>query len=359
MKKYFLIPIIAALIVTGFSFSNTYSSNGHVYAQGSTSVSGDEVCGATSTSKCTIADAKSIVRNLIINIVIPIGSALLVCFIIFRVLMAQKALMEGNTNAYKEAGKKIGNAIFGFFIIVAVVGGLLLAMLKFLGVDSRFLQLLADALVTPAYAQTYLPNPVGANNLYDFILLIVRLFIRWFVYPAILVMWVWTGFSFVAAQGMPEALAKAKKWLLWAIICTIVIFVTEGFMFALRGTINQILPGAAQTQTINTNGTSDGRTAPLPGQTGSTCMINGQTGQVGQDGVCYPGRGGSGATLSTSCAGMNAGTVCAIQTASGNRTGVCGMNAEQVYGCYSASINDVCITAGGQQGRIGANYQCQ
>ncbi len=237
-----------------------------VYAQSGPSLSGDDVCGSSSSTKCTLDDGKRIIRAFVTNLVIPIGLTLLTVFIILRILMAQKALMEGNANAYKEASKKIANAIVSFVVIVAVIGGLALAILRFLGVEDTFTFLLSyettpysqvfvNAFVSTAYAQeptcgpgagsTCLNNPVGITSLYDFILTVVRLFIRWFVFPAIIFMWVFTGFKFVAAQGRPDEIVKAKKWLLWGIIATVVVALTEGFLFAIRGTVNAILPGAA------------------------------------------------------------------------------------------------------------------
>lgn len=346
MKKYLLVAFITTLVVTTFSFNSfggTGNSSVRVFAQGA-SVSGDEVCGATKDRKCTLADAKNITKNLIINIVVPIGSALLVCFIVFRLLMAQKALMEGNAMAYKEAGKKIANAVFGFMIVIAVVGGLLLAMLKFLTVGPEFLKLLSEAFIPHAYAQT-LPNPLGVNSLYDFILLLVRLFIRWFVYPAIVAVWVWTGFAFVAAQGRPEELVKAKKWLLWAFICTCLIFVTEGFLFALRGTVNQIIPTGAASATYQ----------PAPGTTGAVCsMPGGGQGMTDATGACVStARGATTAALPTSCAGLSAGTMCSVAGGSGT----CGSNGN-VYGCYRAAVGDSCIL-NGSAGTIGNNFQCE
>jgi hypothetical protein len=329
MKKYFLISCILTILFTTFSFSGIGVGVDHVSAQAS--VSGDEVCGGINTPRCTISDAKAIFKNLIINVVVPIGSALLVVFIIFRLLMAQKALMEGNAQAYKEAGKKIGNAIFGFFIVVAVVGGLLLAMLKFLSVDPRFLQLLSDAVIGAfiphAYAQ-YLPNPLGTNNLYDFILTVVRTVIRFFVYPAIIAVWVWTGFAFVAAQGAPEALMKAKKWLMWAIICTVLIFMTEAFLFALRGTVNQILPNSATTAGVGTGGTPY---VPPTGTSGTASV----------------------------CAGRPAGSQCSTVFIPSGRIGLCGNDENGIYGCYVGTVGDTCLLSDGiTSGKIANDYQC-
>jgi hypothetical protein len=204
MKKIILHSVISLVALFSIPLSFNTALVVPVYAQsGAPSISGDDACGSYTGSgsnitikRCGLTDAKNVAKNFVIKVIIPIGSAILFCFIVFRILMAQKALMEGNANAYKEAGKKIANAIFGFLIIAGVMAGFVYAMLKFLSVKPEFLQLLSDAFIPHAYAQSnsnYLPNPVGANSLYDFLLLFVRLFIRWFVYPAIVAVWVWRG----------------------------------------------------------------------------------------------------------------------------------------------------------------------
>ena len=135
----------------------------------------------------------------------------------------------------------------GFIFFILIVGGFLTAVFKFIGTQEwalPFIKLLGNSFIPHAYAQSgYLPNPLGVSNLYDFLLLIVRLAVRWFVYPAIIVMWVWSGFAYVEAQGNPEKLSKAHNWLLWAVISTVVIFMTEGFLFAIRGTVQQVFGG--------------------------------------------------------------------------------------------------------------------
>lgn len=354
------------MMVVLFSFFSVTADN--VYAQGGLtngrSLSGDEVCGATSGTRCTLGNAKAIIATTL-QYVLALGTVVLGVFIIFRFVMAWKArVIDNNPNELKQATKQVANAIFGFLIIAAVIGGIYVAMLKFLGVDQSFLRLFTSSFIDTAYAQAgpqLLPNPIsGTNSLYDFVLLVVRLFIRWFVYPAIIALWVWTGFSFVLAQGRPEELKKAKSWLLWAVICTVVIFMTESLLFALRGTVNQILP--------NTGGSvaTPAPTPiyqPAPGTTGASCtMSNGQNGMIDTTGVCVPtGRGGTPAPSNpSSCTGRPAGTVCSVMSATGARTGICGYNQDsQIFDCYSAAVNDMCLTSTGAQGQIGTNYQCE
>ena len=133
----------------------------------------------------------------------------------------------------------------------------------------NILKLFSGGLIEHTYAQTtQLPSPTNYGNLYDFILGGLRLVMRFFIYPALVVIWVWTGFSFVLAQGAPDALLKAKKWLMWAFITTFVIVVLQGFLLALRTTALKII-------------TSPGQACVTP---------TGKNGQMGNDGVCYGGR---------------------------------------------------------------------
>lgn len=212
-------------------------------------------CGQTASSpKCQIggdAGLGSVVKG-VLALVISVGLPLLFIFVAYRFVMAWFALQQGNSGAYKEAMQKAGQAIFGFLIVVILIGGGLYTMLSFFGADPRvlkILQLFTSADFSPfqhASAQErLLPNYGPGTTLYEFILNALRLIMKFFIYPALIVIWVWTGFSFVLAQGAPEALAKAKKWLLWAFVTTLVIMVLQGFLFALRNSVNKILGNTA------------------------------------------------------------------------------------------------------------------
>lgn len=307
-----------------------------VFAQGV--VSGDEVCGASADKACNITHVKEITGN-IFKVIISLGLPLLVVFVCYRFIIAWFQLNQGNANAYREAAQKAGNAILGFMIIVALMGGIFFAILRMAGVKTEYLDIFKNILDTslverahaidvidggammascsfedqrifgtnctlqsgtqgqpcgsnytcrsgfecnaqmfcektpstnptfeeasqPTGGQTAQPtsgqpssqptsaapvttasdlNPTSVNSLYDFILNILRLVMRFFVFPALIAIWVWTGFSFVLAQGAPEALAKAKKLLLWATISTFIIFMIQAFMTAVRGTVQKVL----------------------------------------------------------------------------------------------------------------------
>lgn len=244
-----------------------------VFAQGSIA----DACGQTTdpSKACTLADIKTITKG-VFSLVISIGLPLLVVSIAYRFIKAWFALQQGNANAYKEAIKKTGDAIVGFMIIVALLGGIFIGLLRYLGVKDRYLTPFKNIfssvqvesyhvpyqglhgmdvvrlLVPTASAQTAASdlNPVEVTSLYDFIVAVLRLIMRFFIYPALIVMWVWTGFSFVLAQGAPDALTKAKKWLWWAFISTFIIFMIQAFLSAVRGSVNKILSDRHATEEV-------------------------------------------------------------------------------------------------------------
>ncbi len=332
------------------------------YAQ--TSISGDTLCGSTLATKCGVKDLAIIFKG-IFSTIIALGLPLLVIFIMYRFVVAYYQLAQGNANAYKEAIGKVTQAILGFIIVVALFGGIFMAMLKYLGVKDFPLELLksisSEMTITRAYAAPIaknacpnkpqgnpcitnddkagfctgssqcseimtvgsqvpigncggsagtgrscltddnkngacytnycvellpelpavvqptptpaptptptptpvststsntaptptscgtagLPNPLGVCSLYDFILNGLKLVLKFFIYPALIAIWVWTGFNYVLAQGAPEKLMKTHKLLMWAVISTFVVFVIQGFLLALRGSVEKIVPSTS------------------------------------------------------------------------------------------------------------------
>jgi hypothetical protein len=249
MKKLYNKRQISTLLSFLFFFSVLFGNSYEVYAQ-----TGDSIVkcglGATTSTACQIGGDKgigSIVKGTL-GLVIAIGLPLLFIFVAYRFVTAWFSLQQGNANAYKDALSKAGNAIVGFLLIVVLMGGGLYAVLSFFGVDPKFLQILKMFSVSDLFPHAYayeqpgfLPRPTQATNLYDFILSALSLVMKFFIYPALVVIWVWTGFSFVLAQGAPEALTKAKKWLMWAFITTLVIVVLQGFLLALRATALKVI----------------------------------------------------------------------------------------------------------------------
>lgn len=324
-----------------------------VHAQGDgKSISGDEICGGTAATACSVKYLPIVSKRLLVYIV-GLGLPLLIVFIAYRFVTAWFALRQGNANAYKEAIQKSMNATLGFFFIVALFGGLLFVMLKYLGVSSdgnnpsplKILEMFKNALSEPlighAFAQTptqqkYLPNYLpGVTSVYDFILVILRLVMRFFVYPGLIIIWVWTGFGFVAAQGNPGALAKAKQWLLWAFITTLVVFFIQTFLIAVRGTVDKILPGATSSLGNTVNGSPAGTQGPAPGTAGASCaMPDGSYGITDTTGACRSSaRGQTGTSTTSGNQGPATGTAGAACTKTDGTYGV----TDTTGACVSSS----------------------
>lgn len=233
-KTKYLIPILVTLFFIGITVSGAHATE---------SISGDTLCGSSSSAACNVSNLKALTGG-VLKAIIVLLLPLLVIFIAYHIVMAWYSLQQGNANAYRDAFRKILQSLLGFIVVVALLGGVFLTMLKFVGVQAfplKFLQILFSAIVPHAYAQdAILPNPTGATDLYDFILSVVRLVMRFFIYPAFIVMWVWTGIQFVMAEGNPEALGKAKKWLLWAFVSTVVVMMLQAFLVAVRVSVDRV-----------------------------------------------------------------------------------------------------------------------
>lgn len=333
------------------------------YAQ---SISGDAICGGSTTTKCTMADLAKISKG-VFTLIISLGLPLLVVFIIYRFIVAWYSLAQGNANAYREALKKVTQAIVGFVIIVALAGGIFLSILKYLGVKDgsgdgfnplKLLQEISIIGIPRAYAApypknacpngtegnrcirddssigfcvgpascqpistsatvvpygncgggfgtgskcvssqggteadgycytnrciknkpdpavvlgdeeevvqpvsetptptnaTWLKNPLFADNLYEFIIDILNTVMMFFLYPALIGIWVYAGLLYVTAQGAPEKLSKAHKLLFWAVMSTVIIFMTQAFLSAIKGSVEKILPGSTSIQYKDTH----------------------------------------------------------------------------------------------------------
>lgn len=340
----------------------TYAQSG--YRESSTALSGDEKCGKDAAHECNLITDSVLVFKSAMLLVIYIGLPLLLAVLSVMFVQAYFAVIYGNASAYKELRSKAWSASIGFILLCILFGGGAYTLLQFAGVKEFVLPLikkLSEALVTHAYAQDapYLPNPLQSDNFFDLILSILRLVMRFFVYPGLIVMWVWTGFSFVAAQGNPDGLNKAKKFLMWAFVSTIVIVMLQGFLLAVKATVDGIFQKKEQqvqvtpTQPTINQGTLDGRVAPADGTYGSTCITTtGGNGTLGPDGkTCMAGRGAGANNTRDFCTNKAFGTLCIV---SGTELiGICNNNFEtQIFSCNRAMKGDECIGGNGVLGII-------
>ncbi|MDB5260073.1 MAG: hypothetical protein JWN37_304 [Candidatus Nomurabacteria bacterium] len=309
MKKILLLPL---LITSLFIFVQVSIASAQTPASSTTpstacsSVSGDCLCGGSAATKCDpIADAATIINRVYAGYVLPLGTAFLVVYIIFRYIQAFWAWNAGNSGAFKTATSRAGNATLGFIIIILLISGFYIFVLRYIGVQEPALQLLrrfAEGFIPHAYAAadgTLLPNPVATTNISDFLMGVLRLSISYFFYPAVIAMWVWTGFTYVAAQGNPESLKKSHKRLFLSLVVTLIVLMTQGFLVALRNTVQQSLPAQSSTQGVVNQGSTN------PTVSNGTV---GTTGTAGKPSAAATGKtntGGSTASKAVSQGALN------------------------------------------------------
>lgn len=351
MKKFFTHYRIAPFLLALF-FVTVPLGVIVAHAQTNASISGDDICGSSAAKKCTLSSLGIVAKN-VLRAIIVLGAPALLVFASWRFLVGWYKLRSGAAADWAATRREITNAVGGFLLIVALFGGLLTAMLKFFGVKDSVLQLLnifSSGFIEHAYAQASSSvvtsganspfNVTNSPDIYAFILAFLRLVMRFVIYPALIVMWVWTGFGFVLAQGNPEALAKSRKLLLTAVLVTAGMLFFQTFLLALQGSVTRILPGASQQQEDRTN------LAPAPGAPGSACDLdlgNGVkvVGRTGTNGTCYPSGRGNASGPVTSCNGQTEGTECKIP--GGSLIGRCGTSDTGVFGCYrEMTIVDSC-----------------
>ena len=148
--------------------------------------------------------------------------------------------------ALKELWKRAFNTIIWGAVLFAVIP-LFYAILKSFGVGGEYLDIIKKLnvdipFVQHAYAQTQigLPQPIKFEHPYDLLLLILGVLYQWVIIPALIGMWVYSGFLFVFAQGAPVQLTKARKTLWYSVILTVILLVLQTVIFALRATITGI-----------------------------------------------------------------------------------------------------------------------
>jgi hypothetical protein len=90
-----------------------------------------------------------------------------------------------------------------------------------------------------AYAVDKFMNPLGNITLYDFLLLILNALI-YILFPIIVMMIVYTGFLFVAAQGNPAKLEAARKALIWTVIGALIVLGSKALALAISATVKSI-----------------------------------------------------------------------------------------------------------------------
>lgn len=231
MKKiaYIILPLIFINII-GFTFA--------------AGLVGD--CGGANA--CKISDLGPVIKR---GLFYVLSVAILV--VVVMIIITGIKFMTGRNKAAEldDAKRRLSYIIIGILLLSVTASiSVYVFVLTSIGVKSEFLKIfqifgntsfnLIEHTYAAADASSKLPNPTGVTSVYDFMLMIIRLVVRWFVYPIIVFSWFISGFLFVRAQGSPERLNYAKTWLLWTLVGTLVVLMAEGFAFALRETITQI-----------------------------------------------------------------------------------------------------------------------
>lgn len=82
-------------------------------------------------------------------------------------------------------------------------------------------------------------NPLGNVTLYQFLYDILNAVV-FIVFPFIVLMIVYTGFLFVAAQGNAEKLTKARSSLVWTVVGALVVLGAKALAMAIEATVADI-----------------------------------------------------------------------------------------------------------------------
>jgi hypothetical protein len=82
-------------------------------------------------------------------------------------------------------------------------------------------------------------NPLGNVTLYEFLVKILNALI-YILFPIIVLMIVYTGFLFVAAQGNEQKLREARRALMWTVIGALVVLGSKALALAIEATVKGI-----------------------------------------------------------------------------------------------------------------------
>lgn len=82
-------------------------------------------------------------------------------------------------------------------------------------------------------------NPLAFNTLEDFLRAILSALIM-IAFPILVLFMVYAGFKFVAAQGKPEEIAKARKIFLWTLVGALIVLGAQAISLAVQATIESL-----------------------------------------------------------------------------------------------------------------------
>lgn len=180
-----------------------------------------------------------------------LSSVLMLVFlsISFTALRSYSAKSAGEIES---ARTKAGLAALGFLGLLLLTV-LAVPILQALGVQEWALKLLRSLssldLIPHAYAQgtqvsqgsqALLPSGFTFASIPDLLIALGNVAIRFFLYPWLIFIWVWSGFKLVYAQGSPEGLEKARTSITRAAIITVVVFTLQAFLLAAKVTVEKV-----------------------------------------------------------------------------------------------------------------------
>lgn len=200
---------------------------------------------------CTIADIFTIlVKELKDFFLYFIMLTTMFAVLVFGVLFAQGYWSKDHPGALANIKEKAWQVVFSLILLtcfVSVLGVFLKAILneEYFNMFKLLFSRLNDGgfFIQNAFAasQGGIPNIVKVNNLFDLVVLIYSLTMRWILIPTLIVAWIWSGFLFIFARGNPKKLEHAKEMLLYSVIWTFALLVVLGFVYSLRSTFTQVI----------------------------------------------------------------------------------------------------------------------
>lgn len=84
-------------------------------------------------------------------------------------------------------------------------------------------------------------NPLKAKSLQELLVQILNAVI-FILFPIIVLMIVYTGFLFVAAQGNPTKLTEVRKALVWTVVGALVVLGSKALALAIEATVSSFTP---------------------------------------------------------------------------------------------------------------------
>lgn len=108
-----------------------------------------------------------------------------------------------------------------------------------LPVSSVFAQDTVGTIPAPPCKSGELCNPIKANSIGEFLTATTKAFIT-IAFPIVVLMIIYSGFLFVAAQGNEEKLKTAKRTIVWTIIGGLIVLAATVLVNVISGTVTQI-----------------------------------------------------------------------------------------------------------------------